>query len=176
MKKIITIAGSTSRKSINKQLAEYVGGLAKNVELIKVDLNDFEMPLFSVDVQNEHGFSDSVADLMAVIDQADGIVMSLAEHNGSYAAAFKNAMDWMSRIDGKVWKNKPMLLLSSSTGARGGRSVLESALTRFPYNGGNIVGSLSFPSFYENFRDGVVINEDLKSNLLQLTAEFEKAL
>ena len=176
MKRIITIGGSTSRMSINKQLAEYVGGLVKNVELIKVDLNDFEMPLFSIDLENEQGFSDGVKKLSALIEETDGIVISLAEHNGSYSAAFKNAFDWLSRVEGKPWRNKPMLLLSTSPGARGGKSVLEAALARFPYNGGNIVGSLSFPSFYENFKEGAVVNQDLKSNLLQLIMEFENAL
>ncbi len=57
MKKIVTIGGSNSKKSINKVLAEYSGGLLNGIELIKVDLNDFMMPLFSVDVENEQGFS-----------------------------------------------------------------------------------------------------------------------
>ena len=176
MKKIITIGGSTSRKSINKQLAEYTGSLVSNVEMKKLDLNDYPMPLYSIDVENEDGISGSAKDLTAAIEATDGIVISLAEHNGSYTAAFKNAMDWMSRVDGKVWKNKPMLLLSTSPGARGGKSVMESALLRFPYGGGNIVSSFSFPSFHENFKDGEVINEDLKSSLLERIAQFENAL
>lgn len=176
LKKIITIGGSSSKRSINKQLAEYVGSLIKNVELVKVDLNDYTMPLYSIDLENEHGIPKAVRELIAVIEQADGLVISLAEHNGSYSAAFKNSFDWMSRVDGKVWRDKPMLLMSTSPGPRGGKSVLEAALNRFPYNGGNVIGSLSFPSFNENFQSGAVVNKELKTNILRHILEFENAI
>ena len=63
----------------------------------------------------------------------------------------KNLFDWMSRIDGKLWSNKPMLLMATSPGARGGATGLEIAQGRFGYMGGNIVGSFSLPSFGDNF-------------------------
>jgi len=176
MKNIVTIGGSTSKNSINKVLAEYAGDLLQNSELTKVDLNDFKMPLFSVDVENEQGFSKGAIDLNTIIEQADGFIISLAEHNGAYSAAFKNVFDWLSRIEGKVWRNKPVLLLSTSPGARGGESVLNIALSRFPYMGGNIVGSMSFPSFFDNFKDKDIVNSDLKLKLINLVAKFEKAL
>ena len=43
-------------------------------------------------------------------------------------AAFKNIYDWISVIEKIVWSNKPILLMSTSDGARGGQSVLETAL------------------------------------------------
>lgn len=175
-KNIITIGGSSSKNSINKTLAEYAGELLKNVTLTKVDLNEFEMPLFSVDLEKEKGFPRGALELNALIEKADGFVISLAEHNGAYSTAFKNTFDWLSRINGKVWRNKPMLLLSTSTGIRGGQSVLNIALDRFPFNGGNIIGSMPFPSFNENFKDGEIVNSLLKANLEILVDEFEKAI
>jgi len=166
MKKIVTIGGSTSKKSINKILAEYTGSLINNIELIKIDLNDYSMPLFSIDLEIEQGFPKEIIDLNDIIDNADGFVISLAEHNGAYSAAFKNIFDWLSRLEGKVWREKPMFLLSTSPGARGGQSVLDLALSRFPYNGAKIIESMSFPSFNENFRNGEIINTDLKTELL----------
>jgi len=176
MKKIITIGGSSSKNSINKKFAEYAGGLLKNIELIRVDLNDYEMPLFSVDDEVENGFADNALKLNVLLDEADGFVISLAEHNGAYSAAFKNTFDWLSRIEGNVWRNKPMLLLATSPGARGGQSVLEIALGRFPYQGAKIVSSMSFPSFYDNFIENEIVNSELKSSLLTKIIEFEKAL
>jgi len=176
MKKIITIGGSSSKNSINKVFAEYVGGLIGDVELIKIDLNDYEMPLFSVDIQAEIGSPKGAKDLNKVIESVDGFVISLAEHNGAYTAAFKNAFDWLSIIQGEVWRNKPMLLLATSPGPRGGKSVLEIALGRFPFNGGNIVGSLPLPSFYENFKDNEVVNTDLKTAIDKMVVDFEKAV
>ncbi len=173
---IVTIGGSSSKSSINKILAEYTGSLMKNTNLTKVDLNDFEMPLFSIDIENQQGFSEGLKKLNIIIDTADGFIISLAEHNGAYSTAFKNAFDWLSRIEGKVWREKPMLLLSTSPGARGGESVLNIALGRFPYMGGNIIGSMSFPSFFDNFKENEITNQELKGNLLNLVEELEKAL
>ncbi|MDP3313997.1 NADPH-dependent FMN reductase [Lutibacter sp.] len=176
MKKIITIGGSNSKNSINKILAEYVGDLVKNVELIKVDLNNYEMPLFSVDVEAKVGSPKGVIALNELIETADGFIISLAEHNGSYSVAFKNAFDWLSRINGKVWRDKPMLLLATSPGIRGGQSVLDIALGRFPFNGAQIVGSMSFPSFFDNFKNNEVLNEELKMTIEKLVADLEKKI
>lgn len=176
MKNVITLGGSTSKKSINKQLAEYVGSTLEGVEVTKLDLNDYQIPLYSIDIENEQGFPKDLKILNEQVESADGIVISLAEHNGAYSAAFKNTFDWLSRIDGKVWRNKPMLLLSTSPGPRGGQSVMELALSRFPYNGGNIVGSMTFPSFGENFKDGGIVNEELKLKLKELGDHFLKSL
>jgi len=175
-KNIITIGGSSSKNSINKILAEYAGGLLKNAHLTKVDLNDFEMPLFSVDVEAEKGYSKGALTLNEIFENTDGFIISLAEHNGAYSTAFKNVFDWLSRINGKVWRNKPMLLLSTSPGIRGGKSVLEIALGKFPYMGANIVGSMSFPLFDENFKEGKIVNIELKEKLDALIDKFEKAL
>jgi len=176
MKKIITLGGSNSKSSINKLLAEYAGSLLNNTELIKINLNDFEMPLFSVDVESINGFPKSAKKLNAIFDSVDGFIISLAEHNGAYSTAFKNVFDWLSRIEAKVWRNKPVLLLSTSPGARGGKTVLDIALGRFPYMGANIIGSMSLPSFYDNFKEGAISNTDLKSELLKLIKIFENSL
>jgi len=176
MKKIITIGGSTSKESINKKLAESVGQLLKGVEVINLDLNNYELPIFSEDIEKDQGFSNDLQLLNKEIEDSDGIILSLAEHNGAYAAAFKNAFDWLSRINGKVWRNKPMLLLSTSNGARGGQSVMDIALSRFPYNGGNIIGSMTFPSFDQNFQDGQIVNEELLLKITQLSDRFIKSL
>ncbi len=176
MKNIITLGGSSSKNSINKQLAEYVGSTLKGVEVTNLDLNDYQLPLYSIDIENEEGFPKDLKELNQQVEESNGIVLSLAEHNGAYSAAFKNAFDWLSRIDGKVWRNKPMLLLSTSPGARGGQSVMDLALSRFPFNGGNIVGSMTFPSFNENFKKGAVDNKELKSKLDELSDQFLKSL
>ena len=175
-KNIVTIGGSSSKTSINKVLAEYAGSLINGVELTKLDLNDYELPIFSVDLENEFGINEVAKELNAIIEKADGFVISLAEHNGAYSTAFKNAFDWLSRIDGKVWRDKPMLLLSTSPGERGGPTVLELAAGRFPYMGGNIIGSMPFPSFYDNFIDGEIKNNELKSQLKLLVEDLQKAL
>ena len=70
----------------------------------------------------------------------------------------------MSRIDGKLWSDKPMLLMATSPGARGGATVLEIAKGRFPYMGGNIVADFSLPSFDDNFSGGKIANPCIKTH------------
>ena len=176
MKNVIAFAGSNSKNSINKQLAEYTSGLLKNIEVTVLDLNDFELPIYGIDHENEVGIPENAQDFLSLIQSSDGIVLSLAEHNGSYAAVFKNIFDWMSRIDKNVWANKPMLLMSTSPGGRGGASVLESAKSTFPHLGGNIVSSISVPSFYDNFKDEKIVNDEIESEIKKILTEFEAKL
>jgi NAD(P)H-dependent FMN reductase len=49
---------------------------------------------------------------------ADILVVSMAEHNGNYSASFKNVFDWCTRISGKVFQEKTMLLMASSQGLK----------------------------------------------------------
>lgn len=176
MKNVIAFGASTSKQSINKKLAKYASELLENVSVIPMNLNDYEIPLFSVDLEMEMGFPESVRELNDFLDSTDGYIISLAEHNGAYAAAFKNTFDWLSRIERKVWRNKPILLLSTSPGNRGGKSVLEMAMNRFPYHGGNIIGSMSLPSFNENFKNGKIVNKIFNKQLKELVSRFEKSL
>jgi len=176
MKKIIAFAGSNSKTSINKQLASYASSLVNNVETTVLDLNDFELPLYGIDYEIDHGIPGNAHRFLEYIKSTDGIILSFAEHNGAYATVFKNIFDWMSRIDGKLWSEKPMLLMATSPGGRGGATVLDIAEARFPYMGGNIVGKFSLPSFGDNFKDGKIINADLNSQLIEEVKQFQSSL
>ena len=176
MKNIIAFAGSNSKTSINKQLAVYASSLVENVEVTTLDLNDFELPVYGMDLENEKGIPENAQKFLDAIKSSDGIVLSLAEHNGAYSTVFKNLFDWMSRINGKLWSEKPMLLMASSPGARGGVTVLEIAKGRFPFMGGNIVADFSLPSFFDNFKEGKVVNEELHLQLTTQVEAFRKAL
>lgn len=176
MKNIIAFAGSNSINSINKQLVTYAASLVENTEVKILDLNDFELPLYGIDLENEKGIADNAYKFLNFIKNSDGIILSLAEHNGAYATVFKNLFDWISRIDGKLWSEKPMLLMATSPGARGGATVLEIAKGRFQYMGGNIVSDFSFPSFGNNFSDGKIINEVLNADLKEKVNLFSASL
>ena len=149
--KIIAFAGSNSSKSINKKLATYAASLFENADVEILDLNDYELPLFSVDREAVLGKPQLAQDFLDKIASADLLVLSLAENNGNYSAAFKNLFDWCSRIRTDVFQDKPMLLMATSPGRRGGRSVLDIAQSNLPRYGGNIKAEFSLPSFNETF-------------------------
>lgn len=176
MKNIVVIGGSNSKNSINKTLAVYAAEKLENVVLTVLDLNEFDLPLYGIDLENEKGIHDEAKRLNEIMDWADGFVVSLAEHNGAYSAAFKNAYDWLSRINGKVWRSKPMLLLATSPGGRGGQTVLEIAKNSFPHMGANIIDTMSLPSFFDNFKNNEVVDPTLKSIMLEKIEKFQKGL
>lgn len=166
IKKIIAFGASSSKTSINKKLATYTANQFQNATVELLDLNDYEMPIFSVDKEAETGIPQLAHDFYNKLGTADLIVISFAEHNGAYSAAFKNIFDWASRINSKTFQEKPTLLLATSPGARGGSSVLEIAKNRFPFQGAVVKGSFSLPNFYENFDVASgIINEDYKKQL-----------
>jgi len=175
---ILTIGASSSHNSINKKLANYTANLISGYQVKLIDLNNFEMPIYSIDRENDQGVPAEAVEFKELIRQSAGIVISFAEHNGTYTAAFKNIMDWASRLEGKLWDGKPMLLLSTSPGGNGATTVLDAATKAFPYLGGDVVGAQSVPKFQENFSpsDGLnntAINEGLVNKVQALQRSIE---
>ena len=176
MKQVLVFAGSNSNKSINKKLAIYASTFIKDLKIKILDLNDFELPIYSEQHQTDFGIPENAIEFLSNIKHSEGIILSLAEHNGAYTAAFKNLFDWMSVKDGKLWSDIPMLLLATSPGTRGGKSVLEIAKSRFPYMGGNIIDTFSLPLFSDNFKENKIINSDLNEVLKLKVKSLESFL
>ncbi|MBC3759053.1 NAD(P)H-dependent oxidoreductase [Hyunsoonleella sp. SJ7] len=176
MKRIIAFAGSNSKNSINKHLAIYASSLVDGVAIEILDLNDFDLPLYGIDLEKENGIPEDAHKFLNLIKASDGIILSLAEHNGAYSTAFKNLFDWMSRIEGKTFMGKPMLLMATSPGGRGGASVLQIAQDRFPRHDANIVAVFSLPNFGANFSEGKIVNSELDAELKSKVEKFQAAL
>lgn len=176
MKTIVVFGASNSKSSINKKLADYIATKVKGVFIENIDLNDYEMPIFSVDKEAEDGIPEQATSFNDVLGLADGFIISFAEHNGAYSSAFKNIFDWVSRINPEMWEQKPMILAATSPGARGGKSVLEIAKGRMPYHGALVVGSYSLPSFGENFKDGKIIDKNLDAELDEVVKKFQEKI
>jgi NAD(P)H-dependent FMN reductase len=177
MNKIIALGASNSTQSINKKLATWTAHQLPNASVEVLDLNDFEMPIYSIDREKENGIHAKAEAFKAKIEQADGIIISFAEHNGSYTAAFKNVSDWVSRIDKKIWSDKPTLILATSPGGRGGLSVLQEATRSLPRLGAQVAGSFSLPSFGQNFDSNEGIkDQDLLNSLNEHLRAFEELI
>ncbi|MFT5184317.1 MAG: chromate reductase [Flavobacteriales bacterium] len=175
-KKIIAFGASTSRQSINKQLATFAANQVDNADVTILDLNDFEMPIFNVDREKETGHPQLALDFKEQIRHADGIIVSFAEHNGSFSAAYKNVYDWISRVEKDVWLQKPMLLMATSPGGRGGQTVLEQATGAYSRSNPNVTGSFSLPSFYDNFGESGIQEDNFKADFETKLASFAAAL
>lgn len=163
---IIAFGASNSKTSINKQLASYAASLLTQANVEILDLNDYELPLFSIEKEQELGYPEAAKQFVAKIQGSDAVIISFAEHNGSYSAAYKNLFDWCSRITQKVFQDKKLLLLSTSPGGRGGETVLAAASQSAPYFGADVKASIAVPSFYDNF--------DTKAGIITDTALVKK--
>jgi chromate reductase len=170
--KVLAFAASSSRSSINKSLVTYaanlLGYLDENTQIDLIDLNDYEMPIFSTDRENESGIPQLAHDFYNKISAADAVMISFAEHNASYTAAYKNLFDWTSRIDAKVYQGKPAVLLATSPGPSGASNVLAAAKSSAPYFGLEVKANLSIGKFYDEFdmEKGELKNAEIKDKLM----------
>jgi len=173
--KVLTFAATNSRKSINKQLVKYAATKLANAEIDYVEINDFDLPIYNIDLEEQYGIPKCAHAFQARIEQADVILVSFAEHNGNFTVAFKNLFDWMSRIGRNVYRDKPIVMLATSPGPGGGNTVLKLAETAAPFFNGKVVGSLSIPSFFDNFDvdRGELTDSDLVEKLDQVLGAFE---
>jgi NAD(P)H-dependent FMN reductase/SAM-dependent methyltransferase len=179
--KLLAFAASSSKKSINNSLVQHAADrlrleLLPELKVELLDLNDYEMPIYSIDREMKHGIPVPARQFLKKIGEADALMVSYAEHNGLYTAAFKNLFDWASRIEAKVFQDKPMVVLSTSPGPKGGANVLKAALNSAPHFGAEVVSSLSVPLFHENFDSerGVIQDDHIKKSLgrsLELMAQ-----
>ncbi|NRA70272.1 MAG: NAD(P)H-dependent oxidoreductase [Gammaproteobacteria bacterium] len=167
--KILAFAASNNKKSINRQLAAYTAGLHSHAQVEVIDINDYELPIFSDEREAQLGKPELAKQFFNKIGAADAIIISFAEHNGSYTAAYKNLFDWASRISKEVFQNKPALFLSTSPGPGGAASVLAVASQSAKYFSADLKASISVPSFYDNFdvETNQLTNHELNNQLLQ---------
>jgi chromate reductase len=165
--KILAFGTSNNRQSINRTLATHAAQLIEGAIVEVLNIADFEMPIFSDEREQALGQPLEAQAFFQQIATADAIVISHAEHNGSYTAAWKNLFDWVSRIDKKVFQQKPVLLLATSPGPGGASSVLEAAVNSAPYFGANVVASVSVPSFHDNFNvaQGRLVSPEIRQEL-----------
>ncbi len=170
--KVLAIAATSSKQSINRALVTHASNALKadyfpGAEVEVLDLNDYEMPIYSVDREIEGGIPEAAHRFFEKITNSDALLISFAEHNGHYTAAYKNIFDWASRIDMKVYQDKPMVVMAASVGPGGAATVLKAANDSAPFFGANIKGSVSVGPFGEKFdaEKGVLTDATLAMTL-----------
>ncbi|CAM3508186.1 NADPH-dependent FMN reductase [Zobellia roscoffensis] len=154
MAAILAFAGSNSSKSINYQLVKYTTSLMDNHTIQLLNMVNYPFPMFGEDYERDNGYSNSLVELKDDMAKADGIIISVNEHNSGPSAYFKNLTDWLSRVERKFLDGKPVLLMSTSGGQRGGITALEATKTVLPRFGAEVVATFSLPSYSANFKEG----------------------
>ncbi len=128
MPKLLFLAGSARKKSLNKQLAQAAANIAreKDADVTFLDLTDYDMPLYCMDLENEQGIPDNVVTVKKMFQSHDGIFIASPEFNSSFTPLLKNTLDWVSRPHEEsegilsAYKGKIFSIGSASPGMLGG--------------------------------------------------------
>ena len=116
--KILMFAGSLRKESFNKRLLVSIKPYLaeRNIDVEQIDLVDFKIPVFNEDDEKSSGMPDGVKNLSQKIQQAQALIISAPEYNGSISGVLKNTIDWLSRDKANIFQRKQVMLTSASPG------------------------------------------------------------
>lgn len=129
MLRILVLAGSARRDSLNKKLARHAARVlddsSTGIDARFLDLADFAMPLYDGDLESASGLPGNAKRLKAEFMASHGLLLACPEYNSSITPLLKNSLDWVSRQeDGEVplaaYRGKTAALISASPGGLGG--------------------------------------------------------
>ena len=171
---VLAICGSPSSTSINRRLLHAaLSMLPEGTAVDEVWVRELDLPMYSPDHERDHGFPAHALALRERFEAASVVVFASPEHNGSMPAMLKNAVDWLSRTprEGRFFA-RPVALLATSPGGRGGATNLGALSAVMPHWGAEVLGSFSLPSFRSTFdaEAGVVKDAEKAAELAALMA------
>jgi len=114
---LLGISGSMRKASTNTKLVREAARLFGDCAYVEADL---QMPLYDGDLEAAEGVPEAVQLLARQIAEADAVVISTPEYNKAPPGVLKNALDWVSRVEGKPWTGKPVAVMSAAAGRAGG--------------------------------------------------------
>lgn len=114
---LLGLSGSLRASATNRKLLREAARLFGDCTYVQGDLN---MPLYDGDLEGSDGIPQAATDLAQQIAQADGVLISTPEYNKGPSGALKNALDWVSRVEGSPWAGKPVAVMSATAGRAGG--------------------------------------------------------
>lgn len=178
MKKILALTGSNSKNSINQQLLTYTATLFEMVKLDVLDIHKMDIPIYGIDRERVFGIPEPVISLINNMRGYDGFIIASPEHNGQTTAFFKNLLDWMSRYKRNFLSNKPLLLMSTSPGGKGGANNLEIMKKFTPFWGASTTFTYSLPFFRDNFdtENGLLTPKSEKLKLMGNVTRLESLI
>ncbi len=154
--KVAVIVGSLRKDSVNRVFAQALAKLARpKFEFHFVEISD--LPLYDQDL--EAALPATVQRFKREIEAADAVLFVTPEHNRTFSAAIKNAIEWGSRPWGKTsWAGKPVAIVGATLGAVG-TAAAQSQLRSVVSAVGMALSAQ--PEIYLNFREDTVVNGEI---------------
>ena len=135
---LLCISGSLRQGACNRLLLREAARLYGEATVIEADLR---LPLFDADLQEAEGIPDEVQRLADQIAAADAVLISTPEYNKNLSGVLKNALDWVSRVKGSPWKDKPVAMMAAADGRAGGERAMHSLiLCMMPFRANLVYG------------------------------------
>jgi chromate reductase, NAD(P)H dehydrogenase (quinone) len=132
--KILVIPGSLRTGSHNVKLAMAAAHqfAQASVDVTRVSLADFPMPIYDGDLQGRSGIPANAINLKRMMSAHHGVLIVTPEYNASIPPLLKNAIDWVSRVEDphesryQVFRERAFAIASASQGRLGGARALAS--------------------------------------------------
>jgi len=179
--RILAVSGSLRADSYNTKLLR--AALDAAPDGIEVELFDSAgiaaLPLYDQDL-DEGDVPEAVAQLRSEWDEADAILFSTPEYNGSVPGGLKNAVDWASRpVREAALTNKTVAVIGASPGQFGAMWAQADLRKILGIAGARVVGDeLPVTRAHEKFdHDGRLLDAELHERLrLVLTTLASEAV
>ena len=128
-----------------------------------IDLMEFDLPQLAHLYKAHPNPPASMEDLYENFMQCDGYVFVSPEHNGSYSAALKNAVDHFPK---DAYLKKPIGISTVSTGGMGGmRAALQMQLLVLALKAFPMPEMLLTPNVTSKFSDGQLTDEAFQKTM-----------
>ena len=155
--RILAISGSLRAGSHNTDLLQAAAAVAPDGIDVELYRGLKEIPPYDADDDVPGAQPEAVQRFKDALDAADAVLVATPEYNSSVPGVLKNALDWASRplVESPV-RNKPVAVLSSSTGMFGGVWAAAEARKVLGALGARVLeDTVAVPKAHERLADGV---------------------
>lgn len=139
--RILALSGSARKESLNRKLLAVAveAARAAGAEVTLLDLNEYEMPLYHGDLEDEKGMPEKAQKLVKLISEHAGLLIASPEYNAGLTPLLTNTIDWCTRADENPFIGKVAAIVSASPGQLGGIRSQQLARQLLTHLGSHVV-------------------------------------
>lgn len=177
MNRVLLFSGSLRKESLNKKLIKCAGNLISSENLAEtqiIDLQLLSIPVYDGDIESA-GIPEGVLKLAREVADANALIISSPEYNGSIAGSLKNTIDWLSRVNPNPLTGKAVLLMGASPGYFGAIRALSTSKLPFEALGCFVYPqTFALPNAHKAFSENDLLDEATTKKLLTLLVSFNQ--
>lgn len=175
MVNIGVLVGSLSKHSYSQKIANYLMTRSQAVKFVQVNYDI--LPLYNPDLEKKPPLEWQV--FRKVIDKMDALLIVTQEYNFSIPGGLKNAIDVVSVPSPRPHiYHKPVLLVTDSSGSRGGANANAHIQQMLRYMGMDVMNAfITIGNVQQDFdANDRLINHDVMTELDNALNDFIKGL